>query len=481
MAKIKYVCLSDMHLGAENSLLTKLTTDCADTEPTKPSPALVQLVECLKSLISQNDNGEKPILILNGDILELALTTDNLAAMAFERFIELILPANEADRLFKEIIYLPGNHDHHLWETARETQYVNYINTSKEQQPGCLLKIPWHTTKMFDPNPPVPATFLNGIIHRYPHLGEEGHRFEINTVYPSFGILSPDSARCAIFSHGHFIESMYMLMSELRGLMFPEGKPASSIYAIEAENFAWIDFFWSTMGRSGSVGSDVELVYDKLQSEEALGKLLDNLVDGLDERYDLPGPDVVAKMVLKWVLHKALKAIKDRERLTPEKDLSDDAEEGLKNFLVGPVLDQIIQERSGNIPDMTFVFGHTHKPFQRDMQFGASFHPWSRVYNSGGWVVDTLSCAPTHGGAVILLDEHLDSTSLCMYTEQVTADTYKVEVKASTHPDAAPNPFHEEITSMVDSDQNPWKEFSRIVAQEVPMRHRNLQIHIDRK
>src|SRR5262245_50193757 len=74
MAKIKYVCLSDMHLGAENSLLTKLTTDCADTEPIKPSPALVQLVECLKSLISQNDNGEKPTLILNGDILELALT-----------------------------------------------------------------------------------------------------------------------------------------------------------------------------------------------------------------------------------------------------------------------------------------------------------------------------------------------------------------------------------------------------------------------
>jgi len=114
--------------------------------------------------------------------------------------------------------------------------------------------------------------------------------------------------------------------------------------------------------------------------------------------------------------------------------LSPEAEAGLKNYLTGPVLDQIIQERSGNIPEVTFVFGHTHKPFQRDMQFGGSYHPWSHVYNSGGWVVDSLTCAPTHGGAVILVDENLDSTSLCMYTEQVIADTYQVEVKASTHP-----------------------------------------------
>ncbi|HEU5237150.1 MAG TPA: metallophosphoesterase, partial [Pyrinomonadaceae bacterium] len=155
MPRIKYVCLSDMHLGAENSLLTKLTPDCADTEPTKPSPVLVQLVECLKSLIAHNE-GEKPTLILNGDILELALTTDNLAAMAFERFIEQIFPAN-GDRLFKDVFYIPGNHDHHLWETARETQYVNFISSNSEQQPGSLLKVPWHTTKMFDPTPPVPA------------------------------------------------------------------------------------------------------------------------------------------------------------------------------------------------------------------------------------------------------------------------------------------------------------------------------------
>jgi UDP-2,3-diacylglucosamine pyrophosphatase LpxH len=475
MPDVRYVCLSDMHLGAENSLLTNLTNDCSDTDPRVASPVLVQLVECLQNLILLNESIEKPTLILNGDILELALTTDNEAAMAFERFIELISPAR-GDRLFKEIVYIPGNHDHHLWETARETQYVNYIShNDKQKSPGSLLDIPWHTTKLFKPDP-VPAVFLNGIIQRYPHLTQE----VVNTVYPNYGLISDDSSSCVIFSHGHFIESMYMLMSELRSLMFPAGKPAESIYAIEAENFAWIDFFWSTMGRSGNVGSDVELVYDKLQDEKALGKLLDNLVDGLDERYDLPGWDWADKKILRALFHFLLKAVRDRERCTPEEDLSPEAEAGLKKYLEGAIFDQITQERSGNIPPhATFVFGHTHKPFQRDYDY-EGFHPGMRVYNTGGWVVDTLKCASTHGGAVLLVDENYDTTSLWMYREQENSEEYKVSVEAATHSGAPANPFYQRILGLVNADQNPWRLFSEIVASAVPMRYKNLQIHIDR-
>src|SRR3972149_1096449 len=119
MPDIRYVCLSDMHLGEEDSLLTNLKTDSPEIDPTQPSQVMKQLIECLRYIISQNENkGEKPTLILNGDIPELALTTDNQAAMVFERFIELIMPPRE--ELFGRIIYIPGNHDHHLWEIARE-------------------------------------------------------------------------------------------------------------------------------------------------------------------------------------------------------------------------------------------------------------------------------------------------------------------------------------------------------------------------
>ena len=94
MPDVRFVCLSDTHFGASNSLLTNLKPDGSEVDPTEPSPVLVQLIACLRELISKNDNSQPPILILNGDILELALTTDNIAAMAFERFIEQIMPSN---------------------------------------------------------------------------------------------------------------------------------------------------------------------------------------------------------------------------------------------------------------------------------------------------------------------------------------------------------------------------------------------------
>jgi metallophosphoesterase superfamily enzyme len=127
MPDIRYVCISDMHLGEEDSVLTCLRDGTWEVDWREPSPTLRQLVECVKSLIDKNETGTKPTLIMMGDILEFALATDNQAAMGFERFIELIMP--ESGGLFDRIFYVPGNHDHHLWESARETQYVEHLQT----------------------------------------------------------------------------------------------------------------------------------------------------------------------------------------------------------------------------------------------------------------------------------------------------------------------------------------------------------------
>ena len=74
-------------------------------------------------------------MILLGDILELALADDNVAAMVFWRFLDLAMPPGR--ELFEKIIYIPGNHDHHLWESARETQYVlNYLAKTTPNDPS---------------------------------------------------------------------------------------------------------------------------------------------------------------------------------------------------------------------------------------------------------------------------------------------------------------------------------------------------------
>ena len=129
MSDIRYVALSDMHFGEEDNLLTHIKKGTGQIDPTKPSPVLEQLVECLRYIIDKKTKTKKPTLILNGDILELALCTTDQAAMAFERFIELTM--KEGKEIFDEIIYIPGNHDHHLWETDRETQYINHLKKTK--------------------------------------------------------------------------------------------------------------------------------------------------------------------------------------------------------------------------------------------------------------------------------------------------------------------------------------------------------------
>ena len=477
MPDIRYVCLSDMHLGAQNSLLTNLTSDSTGTDPLVASPVLTHLVQCLRELINQNvDKAEKPTLILNGDILELALATENEAAMVFERLIELIFPAG-GDRLFKNVKYIPGNHDHHLWETAREVQYVQYIKNSSGQKPGSILDEPWHATKMFEPDP-VPSPFLNGIVNRYGHLRDE----TIQTIYPNYALLK-DNLRSVVFSHGHLVESIYLLMSGLRQLIFPQAHPSVLTGDIEAENFAWIDFFWSMMGRSGDVGTDVELVYDKLRSEKAFEEMVDNLAKGLATRFKfLPfGGDWIETKVLNKLLHFLLLNVAHLERQKPATVMSADTQAGLKNYLEGPVRKQIEAERTNNIPrDMTFIFGHTHKPFQ-DVRNFDGYHPNLRIFNTGGWVIDTLEPQPLHGAAVVLLDENLRAASVRMYNEAATVSDYQVKVETATHAEDEPNPFYERICQLVDPSRDPWKTFSEIVFNAVPMRFQNLKYHIARR
>jgi hypothetical protein len=469
---IRYVCLSDMHLGAEGSLLTHMPPGSTKADPLNASPVLQELVYCLRDLIFRNDDkNRKPTLILLGDILELALANDNQAAMVFERFLDFAMePGYE---LFGNIIYIPGNHDHHLWESARETQYV--LNYLAKTGPKTLLDIPWHTTNIFmadDPNP-VPSYFLNALLHRYDHLKD----FTINTAYPNFGLIKGN--RCVLFHHGHFVESIYLLMTTLKNLIFPEQKDwTRKVWDLEAENFAWIDFFWSTLGRSGEFGQDVEIIYDKMQDEAQFRKLVENLATGLAEKYGKTGwlGSEIIKGIVDGLVHKM--AYPERNQI--DQYLTQDAEQGLLDYVNRPLKMQIDEEcwnRHWYFPrEVSFVFGHTHKPFEEVRNFGAYLGDGVPVYNTGGWVVETVDPGPLHGGAAVLLNENLDVVSLRLYNE--AHGPFNVEVHEILPPGQANSDFFLRLQGLVQPDQPPWDHFSRTVAEEVRIRAQNLQAKI---
>jgi hypothetical protein len=246
------------------------------------------------------------------------------------------------------------------------------------------------------------------------------------------------------------------------------------VWDIETENFAWIDFFWSAMGRSGEVGKDIEQVYDMLLVPKASNRLIRQLARAVGHRWVRWAPKLgewlglLSVPLVSSLVSKAggLEKTQIGEPLTP------DAAQGLRAYVEGPLANQIQEERTREMQaKTTFIFGHTHKPFSSGMNFD-HFPSGMNVYNSGGWVVDTKDTDPTHGGAIILVDEQMNAVSVRMYNEASRPTAYHVRLEAV---DGPANPLHNRLAGLINSDQDPWLSFSRVVADNVDAYHTNFR------
>ena len=184
--------------------------------------------------------------------------------------------------------------------------------------------------------------------------------------------------------------------------------------------------------------------------------------------------------LLRWALNGIADQIAGRERTRADRCLSQEAEKGLWTYVNVPLRQQIFSEREDMPPDVTFVFGHTHKPFQEDMNF-QGYPQWVNVYNTGGWVVETVQAEPLHGGAIVLVDENLDAISLRMYNESDNIQGYSVRVEQARHPGDPNNPLYDHICKLVKAQADPWEQFLIAVARAVSVRAQNLRARINEK
>ncbi|HET9255147.1 MAG TPA: hypothetical protein VFO16_08085 [Pseudonocardiaceae bacterium] len=475
MPDIRFVCLSDVHFGAENSILSRLVKDDHIVDTTRASPVLDRLIAALATLIEANeDKTRKPTLILNGDILELALASDNVALAVFELFLDRIFPADGEPLFDDTILYQVGNHDHHLWETARELQYANVV---REFPAGTLLPIPWHATKLYyrEDTRPVHSELLERVARRRSHR----RRINIRVSYPNMGIRSADGRTSIVFHHGHFVEPLYHLMTTLRDFIFPGRPLPTEVWDIEAENFAWIDFFWSTLGRSGEVGEYVGLIYNMLQSKEAIEKLAGNLAAGITNAWIKNGKLAPLRWPIRRILTRVAKTVASRiaarERTNPQAALSHDAENGLTAYLRGPLIKQLVTEarhHDRRLPDqLKLVFGHTHKPFIGTRVVPGLAKP-VRVFNTGGWVVDSLDVEPMYGASVVLIDENLEVACVRLYNQAADAADYRVRLDNGLP--AEQGPFYRRLSILIQADDEVWKSLSAAAAELVTERMKAL-------
>jgi UDP-2,3-diacylglucosamine pyrophosphatase LpxH len=457
VADVRYVCLSDLHFGAETSILSALRPGTATVDPDATSPALAALVECLRALVRANEDPRPPALILLGDVLELALGDEAVAMSVFSRFVELAFA--EDDPIFGDTVYfVPGNHDHHLWEAAREQQFAAYLAARPLDQP---IETPWHTSRLFlDPAaPPVESMVMSALFRRHPHLAG----VTVRAVYPNLALGSPDGTRCVLLHHGHFVEPLYTAMTKLDSIVFPARTRPREVWELEQENFAWIDFLWSTLGQTGPVGDDVTRVYDLLQDPSAAHRLARSIAD----RVVVNRPWYEAWLVrlgIRAALAEAARLGSNMERLSTAGPYSDAAQAALAAYLEGPMLAQWRHESRSAVP-AAFVFGHTHKPFTKAGLAPAGWPAPVDVYNTGGWVVDTPDHQPSRGASVVVVDDDLDVAAISLYRQMATAGEYKVSVDAAT-----PGPLAERLAQVVDPAAPPWSTFSAAAATLVAER-----------
>jgi len=470
MTDIRYVILSDLHFGAENSVLTALNERPATpsatgftVDPQRPSPLLHGLVDGIRDLAKGQDR--PPTLILAGDILDLALSLDQECAMVFRLFAHLAY--GDGPPAFDPVIhYVPGNHDHHEWEITREDQYVAYLCAQPADAP---LAGPWHTTKLqpATEDPFATSALLTGLARSQ----AGGADVKVQVSYPNLALQTPDGRRCVIVSHGHYTESIYSLMSRLRDALYPGQRPTAfaDIDRLEEENFAWIDFLWSTLGRSGQVGEDMGLIYADLTSPAAIDTLVSNLVASVTAKTPpwLRAPE-------RWVLNALLKSEVNRlaatERATPAVALTAAGQAGLREYLEGPVRGQVRQQL-GYIPEeVTFVYGHTHKPFADRWTVPGYSARGVNIVNTGGWVVDTAGPAPVQAGVAVLVNEDLDTASLQFYRQSPGPAPVRVQFLPPTG--EQPSAWHTELASRLDPAAPPWQKVAESAAELVAQRHR---------
>lgn len=472
MSRVRYVCLSDFHAGSIYSLLTHLDPSGRPL-PDNKSPTLKALSAALQDFLPQVSDAELPTLILLGDMLDMAISRRSTAMSVFQRCIEGLFPEDGRQLFSKRIIFLPGNHDHLLWQTMSERIDLAFDVVNGNRAEAKLKPV----TPVFEkPDRLDKSELLTKLCQSLPGMQSA----EVRMAYPNWGIRGSTST--VIMHHGHFIEEAYRLITLIRRRLRPTDKPIT-VAELEVENGSWIDFGWSTLGAAGGIAHKLGSLHSILQSERGsedfLGRLSSLLARGISAGIPFGAEPKVQRsvaMATKATLNTTLGQTMELERLSFLDVLSPSGLKGLRWYLDEPLTAQINDEReiSGDRvreTPLTFIFGHTHKPFEDEI-VADKFPEPVRVFNSGGWVLDEPRLDTVQGASMVLIDEHCNVASVRLFGCPINGVPTPIEVRGTGRFSDIENPLIGKLQDALGESPSRWQDFTGIAAAELELRRR---------
>lgn len=452
---LKYICLSDQHAGALTSLLTPLT----HLTPEGVSPVTTAFAEAFDGLLAAQS--ARPQLILLGDLLDLQFSDGSRAAMAGLAHLTALA---EGGRLDKTLIATAGNHDHSLWSDARMGQEVR---RALRPEPGFAHR---KATAAFSGDPLVQSRMLTEIAHL---AGFDA----VDLRYPNIGL--GDTGKAVVLHHGHFVERPYRMMSDLKDFLGGTQRRHLTAEAVAAENAGWLDFFWASLGETGLSGEAYDLYQNLLtaagfrsKSAEWTDLVAERLADALPLSGNL-AMRAALKRATRVGFDASLGAVLDTERRRVIDPLSTDGWEGLHWYLDGVVRSQVAEELGGDVADLTFVFGHTHKPFADRVVSDASLAP-VKVFNTGGWTLNGVRHDTAAGAAMVLISEDLDVVSLRFMGTPQQGEVLPVYIEQLGGTGFGANQFAMEVARWVAASAPAWENLTEVVGEAYGVRQKML-------
>jgi hypothetical protein len=472
MGNLRYVCLSDLHLGARYSLLTA-------KNPLDTSPVLAQFSIALRAMLgafaAESPGAPLPQLVLNGDILDLGLSPISHCAMGFQRFIEALYPPPIVEGspevtpvLSYEALFVPGNHDHKLWTWSDENRYGKQLRNA----PRLLQELDSVTPMFVSGDRTAPGYVESELLGKLLQVYTKSVSPRVITAYPNLAVSVP--ARTIVFHHGHYLESEYRMMSSLRRFLGLGGEAAETVAELEKENGAWIDFLWSSLGDAGLAGKDTRNLYTRLQggaeTEQLIHAVTRRIVTYARPQLPMGGERQVqslARHAVRALLDVIVQRTAEMERNSYATVLGEDSIASLRWYLETPVAAQFATERQMLPNDLVFVFGHTHKPFEDAIVADGYANP-VRVFNTGGWVLDEPVMASLEGAAMVLVDDALNVVSLRLFNQAPNGVPDAVHV-GGAYPQVG-NPLLDSVQRMLPNID--WKPFTVEVGKGLLERQR---------
>lgn len=457
-SKLK-VILSDLHAGAPGSILTVLDPNDFSPIAHQMSVATQAFGKAMNATLAAIPQSSKPDLVLLGDALDFSLAQPAVSAQVLSSFLGR--GGMDVGAQYDAIQFVPGNHDHELWTAER------YGATMAGEHNPIHPDYWAHTSPAFtSPNKMGTTTTLNRILAR------SGHAAPIATYYPNMGLLPSTPAECprraTMLHHGHFIEDAYKMMTRLLATLLDKKMPPMTAENLETVNGSWIDFAWSTVGDDGSLGVEIGFGERLMVTGGAAHAFQDHLASMLikEARTLLPIPqtDDTArwmKFAARATVDSMIGAYSQGERYDYTQTLSQSSQAGLAAYIQHVVSAQIKTElKAEEVPEqLSFIFGHTHKPFADRIVVEGYSRPVS-VYNTGGWVVDTALLSTVEGAGVCFVDEAGHTAMIRIYQMGPNGSLLHAQVISSDPLPDAENPLFVALSAAVEKEQAAWANFS---------------------